>query len=298
MTSVLVLLNCAAHALQVIKVPRSKVDSSRPRSNVLKLVFSHLFFCKVCLALKLSKSLFANALQSPDTMKTLGFLGGMSYHSTALYYTSINGHVKRALGGAASAPMIMHSFNHAETSALFTAGRWDAAADKFIAASKHLKAGGAQGLAIGCNIGHKVAARVEAEGGLPLLHIADAAAVEIKQRGLSKIGLLATQTVMEDDFIKGRLSEKAGVEVLIPEQEERLAMDKAVFEELGAGIFRDETKVKTAGVVEGLIKNGAQVIVLACTELQFIVKAEDVAVPLLDTMELHAKGIADWVLAG
>lgn len=231
-------------------------------------------------------------------MKTLGFLGGMSYHSTAIYYTSINGHVQRALGGAASAPMIMHSFNHAETSAIFTAGRWDAAADKFIAASKHLKSAGAQGLAIGCNIGHKVAGRVEAEGDLPLLHIADASAAEIKQRGLSKIGLLATRTVMEDDFIKGRLSEKAGVEVLIPDQEERQAMDKAIFEELGAGLFLDETKVKIAGVVDRLINNGAQVILLACTELQFIVKAEDVTVPLLDTMELHAKEIADWVLAG
>lgn len=231
-------------------------------------------------------------------MKTIGFLGGMSYHSTALYYTSINGHVQRNLGGAASAPMIMHSFNHAETSALFTAGHWDAAAEKFIAASKSLKSAGAQGLAIGCNIGHKVAGRVEAEGGLPLLHIADAAADEIKKRGLSKIGLLATKTVMEDDFIKGRLSERAGVEVLIPDQEERMEMNRAIFEELGAGIFRDETRARTAAVVDRLIKNGAQVVLLACTELQFIIKDEDVAVPLLDTMELHAKGIADWVLAG
>lgn len=221
----------------------------------------------------------------------------MSYHSTALYYTSINGHVQRELGGAASASMIMHSFNHAETSALFTAGRWDEAADKLIAASKGLKSAGAQGLAIGCNIGHKVAERVEAGAGLPLIHIADAAADEIKKRGLSKIGLLATKTVMEDDFIKGRLSEKAGVEVLIPEQEEMIALNKAIFDELSAGIFRDETRARTAAVVDRLIKNGAQVVLLACTELQFVVKAEDVAVPLLDTMELHAKGIADWVLA-
>lgn len=231
-------------------------------------------------------------------MKTIGFLGGMSYHSTALYYTSINGHVQRELGGAASAPMIMHSFNHAETSALFSTGRWDEAADKLIAATKNLKSAGAQGLAIGCNIGHKVAGRVEAEGGLPLLHIADAAADEIKKRGLSKIGLLATKTVMEDDFIKGRLSEKAGVEVLIPEEDERKAIDKAVFEELSAGIFREETKAEAAAVVDRLIKNGAQVVLLACTELQFVVKAEDVSVPLLDTMELHAKAVADWVLAG
>lgn len=231
-------------------------------------------------------------------MKTIGFFGGMSYHATALYYTSINGHVQRILGGAASASMIMHSFNHAETSALFNAGRWDAAANKFIAAAKNLKSAGAQGLAIGCNIGHKVADRVEAEGGLPLIHIADAAAEEIKKRGLSKIALLATKTVMEDDFLKGRISEKAGVEVLIPEEEERLALNKAIFEELSAGIFSDETRARTAAVVDKMIKTGVQVILLACTELQFVVKAEDVAVPLLDTMELHAKAVADWVLDG
>lgn len=230
-------------------------------------------------------------------MKTIGFLGGMSYHSTALYYTSINGHVQRKLGGAASASMIMHSFNHAETSQLFAAGRWDAAGDKFIAASKNLKAAGAQGLAIGCNIGHKVAARVEAEVGLPFLHIADAAADEIKKRGFSKVGLLATRTAMEEDFLKGRLSEKAGVEVLIPEEEDRVTVDKSIFEELGAGIFRDETRAKLAAVVDRMVKNGAEVVLLACTELSFVVKAEDVAVPLLDTMELHAKAIADWVLA-
>ncbi|KAI3394584.1 hypothetical protein diail_2507 [Diaporthe ilicicola] len=231
-------------------------------------------------------------------MRTLGFLGGMSYHSTALYYTAINNHVQRRLGGAASAPMIMHSFNHAETSAIFTAGRWDAAADKFIAASDQLKAAGAQCLAIGCNIGHKVAGRVEAEGGLPLLHIADFTADEIKKRGVSKIGFLATRTVMEDDFLKGRLCEKAGVEALIPDQEKRIAIDKAIFEELGAGIFRDETRLMIAGEVDKLVKNGAQIVVLACTELQFVVKAEDIAVPLLDTMDLHAKGVAEWVLAG
>ncbi|KAK2597280.1 hypothetical protein N8I77_013140 [Diaporthe amygdali] len=230
-------------------------------------------------------------------MKTLGLLGGMSYHSTALYYTSINTHVQRKLGGLASASLILHSFNHAETSALFTAGRWDLAADKFITASKNLKLAGAQGIGIGCNIGHKVASQVEAEVGLPLLHIADSAADEIKKRGLSKIGLLATKTVMEEDFIKGRLSEKAGVEVLIPDEDERIAVDKAVFEELCAGIFKDETKTKIAGIVDRLIKKGAQVVVLACTELQFVVKAKDVTVPLLDTMELHAKGLADFVLS-
>ncbi|ROW04749.1 hypothetical protein VMCG_04839 [Cytospora schulzeri] len=229
-------------------------------------------------------------------MKTIGFLGGMTYHSTALYYTLINGHIHRALGGSSSASIIMHSYNHADTAALFSAGRWDAVADKFITTAKHLKTAGAEGIAIGCNIGHKVAEQVEEEAGLPVLHIADFTAKEVKQRGLGKIALLATRTAMEDGFIKDRLREKAGVEVLIPNEEERLAIDRAVFEELGAGIATEKTKTLMAGVVQRLVEQGAQGVVLACTDIQFVLKQEDVSVPLLDTMELHAKGLADWSL--
>ncbi|KUI70637.1 Uncharacterized protein YgeA [Cytospora mali] len=230
-------------------------------------------------------------------MKTIGFLGGMTYHSTALYYSLINKHIQSALGGSSSAELIMHSFNHAETAELFAAGRWDAVADKFTTAARHLKAAGAEGLAIGCNIGHKVAGEVEEGAGLPVLHIADFTAREVRARGLGKVALLATRTAMEDGFIKGRLSEKAGVEVLIPNQEERMAIDRAVFEELGAGIVADETKKLMAGVVERLVGQGAQAVVLACTDLQFVLKQEDVAVPVLDTMELHAKGLAEWSLS-
>lgn len=230
-------------------------------------------------------------------MKTIGFLGGMTYHSTALYYSMINGHIQRKLGGSASASLIMHSFNHAETAALFTAGRWDAVADKFVAAATNMNSSGAQGVAIGCNIGHKVAEELETRSGLPVLHIADFTANALKKRSWAKVALLATQTAMEDDFIKGRLSEKAGVEVLIPERADRIAINTAVFEELGAGIVTDKTKTMMISVVEKLVKEGAQGVILACTDLQFVLKQEDVAVPLLDTMELHAEGLANWSLA-
>lgn len=238
----------------------------------------------------------AKVLNLDYKMKTIGFLGGMTYHSTALYYTLINGHIQRTLGGSASASLIMHSFNHAETAALFTSGQWDAVSQKFIQATKNLKAAGAQGIAIGCNIGHKVAGQVEAGAGLPVLHIADFTATEIKARKLSKVALLATRAAMEDDFIKGRLQEKAGVEVLIPEEKERVAINTAVFEELGAGIASEQIKKLMRDVVADLIKQGAQGVVLACTDLQFVLKPEDVSVPVLDTMELHAKGLAEWSL--
>lgn len=235
-------------------------------------------------------------------MKTIGFLGGMTYHSTAIYYSLINGHVQRKLGGSASASLLMHSFNHAETAALFAGGRWDAVADKFVAAAEHLKAAGAHGLAIGCNAGHKVAEEVERRSGLPLLHIADVTAAGIRARdgdgdGLTRIALLGTRAAMEDDFIRGRLGRGAGVEVLIPEEEaDRAAIDAAVFQELGAGIVSESTRSLMRAVVDKLVRRGAQAVVLACTDLQFVLKQEDVAVPLLDTMELHAKGIADWAL--
>lgn len=229
-------------------------------------------------------------------MKTIGFLGGMTYHSTALYYSLINGHIQRTLGGSASASLIMHSFNHAETAALFSAGQWDAVAQKFIQATKNLKAAGAQGIAIGCNLGHKVAGQVEAGAGLPLLHIADFTATAIKERGLSKVALLATRTAMEDEFIKGRLKEMADVEVMIPEEDERIAINNAVFEELGAGLVTEKTKRLMSEVVAKLVKQGAQGVVLACTDLQFVLRPEDVSVPVLDTMELHAKGLANWSL--
>lgn len=229
-------------------------------------------------------------------MKTIGFLGGMTYHSTALYYTLINKHISTALGGPASASIIMHSVNHAETSALFTAGKWDAVAHKFITAAKHMKASGAQGVAIGCNIGHKVADEVEAAAGLPVLHIADFTAAAITEMGLSRVALLATRTVMEEGFVRVRLSAKAGVEVLVPGEAERVAIDAAVFGELGAGVVTEKTKVLVAGIAARLVRQGAQAVVLACTDLQFVLKPEDLSVPVLDTMEYHAKGLADWSL--
>lgn len=231
-------------------------------------------------------------------MKTLGFLGGMTYHSTSSYYTLINGHINQALGGSASASIIIHSFNHAETAALFASGRWDAVTDKFVAAARQLKQAGAQGVAIGCNLGHKVADELEIRSGLPVLHIADFAAAAIKKRQLAKVALIATRTVMEDDFVKKRLVDKAGVEVIVPDQEDRIAIDVAIFDEIGAGIFSDKTTSFLASVVEKLAKQqGAQAVLLACTDLQFVLKQDNVSIPLLDTVELHAKGLADWSLS-
>lgn len=229
-------------------------------------------------------------------MKTLGILGGMTPHSTIIYYRSLNEHIQRALGGNNSASLILNSFNFAEMSALFAANRWDTAAAKFIDAAKHMKAGGAQGIAIGCNIGHKVAREVEAGAQLPVLHIAEYTARAVREKGLSKVALLATRAATEGDFIKAPLGELAGVEVLIPDKADVDAIDAVIFGELGSGVVTKEITTMMQRVVNELVEKGAQGVVLACTDLQFVLTPENVSVPVFDTLELHVKGLAEWML--
>lgn len=241
-------------------------------------------------------------------MKTLGLLGGMTYHSTALYYTHINQHVnanqqRRGKPASSSAPLLLHSFDHAEVSTLFAAGEWAAVADRFVAAARHMMVRdpegvtGAQGLAIACNLGHKAADEVAARccGGpeMPLLHIADFAAAAVRRAGLARVGLLGTRAAMEDDFIRGRLEPL--VEVLIPEEEDRAVVDHVIFSELGGGVVTEATRALVTNIIRKLVDRGAQGVVLACTDLLFVVRQEDVSVPIFETMELHAKGLADWI---
>ncbi|KAF7562474.1 hypothetical protein G7046_g1663 [Stylonectria norvegica] len=207
-------------------------------------------------------------------MKTIGLLGGMSYHSTILYYRHINVHIQRRLGPPNAASLILHSFNFASIAPLFTSNAWPSLASTFIAAGTALKRSGADGLAIGCNIGHRVAPELATGTGLPVLHIADAVARVVAKGGVRRVGLLATKAVMEDSFIKGPLVKGAGI--------------KEVF---GAGPERSRWM---NGLVEKLISRGAEGIVLACTDLQSLIEPEKTSVPVFDTLELHATYIAEW----
>lgn len=230
------------------------------------------------------------------TIRTIGFLGGMTYHSTIPYYSKINQHVQRLLGSPNWASIIMHSFSWQEANRLFSINDWDGAAHKFIEAAKSMEQSGAKALVIGCNIGHKLADQVEEEVNLPVLHIADATAKVVKSKGLKKIGLLGTRPVMEEGFIKDRLQEKAGLdEILVPTEEEWERLNKIVFTELGAGIVSDETRQWMVSLVKRFTDNGAQAVVLACTDFQFILREEDVGPGvLIDTLEVHAEYIAEW----
>ena len=220
----------------------------------------------------------------------------MTYHATSLYYNQINAQIQATLGGAHSANLLLHSFDHAEMSHLFLSNQWDTVTSRFVNAAKNMKAAGAEAVIICVNTGHKVADELEKQSGLEVLHIIDFTGDAIKQRGLRKVGLLGTRPVMEEDFIMSRLGQKYDVEVIVPEKPRRDAIHDVIFGDLGQKIVTEETKRLFLDVVEEMRTEGAEAIVLACTELQFVITEKDTDVPLFETVELHARGAVEWML--
>jgi len=225
-------------------------------------------------------------------MKTLGLIGGMSWESTVPYYRLINQTVKERLGGLHSARLLLYSVDFAEIEKLQHAGDWDAAGEVLADASRALKAGGAELLVICTNTMHKVADAVEAASGLPLLHIADATGDEIRRQGLTRIGLLGTRFTMEQDFYRRRLVERHGLEVLVPDADDRDLVHGVIYDELCLGTIRDESRAQYRRVMDALVARGAQGIVLGCTEIGLLVGEGDASVPLFDTAALHARHAA------
>ncbi len=225
-------------------------------------------------------------------MKTLGLIGGMSWESTVPYYRTINQTVKEQLGGLHSARLLLYSVDFAEIEKLQHAGDWDAAGAVLADAARSLKAGGAQLLVICTNTMHKVADAVEAASGLPLLHIADATGDAIRARGITRIGLLGTRFTMEQDFYRRRLIERHGLDVLVPEPDERDLVHRVIYDELCQGVIRDESRAQYRRVMDGLVARGAQGIILGCTEIGLLVGEGDASVPLFDTTALHARAAA------
>ena len=230
-------------------------------------------------------------------MKTIGLIGGLSWESSAEYYRIINREVQRRLGGTHSAKTLMYSFDFGEIEELQEAARWDDARDLMIAAGKKLAAGGADFLVICSNTMHRVADAVEWQSRLPVLHIADATAAKIKQTKLKRVGLLGTAYTMEQDFYKGRLSEKHGLDVLIPNEAERALVHRVIYEELVRGQVKDASRAAYRKILARLVDEGAEAIILGCTEISLLVKAEDSSVPLFDTAEIHALAAVDMALA-
>lgn len=229
-------------------------------------------------------------------MKTIGLLGGMCWESTADYYRFINEAVRARLGGLHSARCVLYSVDFAEIAELQRQGQWPAAEQLLVDAAQKLENAGADLVLICTNTMHKLADAVQAGLRIPLLHIADVTAQAIQQQGLRRVGLLGTRFTMEEDFYRGRLTRTSGLEVLIPNPEDREAVHRIIFAELCVGRIRPESKAQAAGIMGRLVELGAEGIILGCTELGLLLKTDDCRVPLFDTTLLHALAAVDHAL--
>ena len=225
-------------------------------------------------------------------MKTLGLLGGMSWESTVPYYRQINETVKERLGGLHSARLLLYSADFAQIERLQHAGDWDAAGRVLGEAARGLRLAGAALLVICTNTMHKVAEQVEALSGLPLLHIADPTGAAIRAAGLQRIALLGTRFTMEQDFYRRRLSERHGLEVLVPDADDRERVHRVIYDELCLGAIRDQSRQAYRAIIAGLVARGAQGVILGCTEIGLLIGPGDVEVPVFDTAALHARAAA------
>ena len=230
-------------------------------------------------------------------MKTLGLIGGMTWHSTVDYYRLINTGVQERMGGYHSAAMVMVSVDFAPVQALQDRGDWSGLGRLMVGAAKTLEGAGAEAIVICANTMHQLVPDIAAAVRLPILHIADAAAAAVKARGLTSVGLLGTRFTMEMDFYRTRLEKAHGLEVLVPDAAEREVVHAVIYDELGRGIVRDESRRAYVGIIEGLVRRGAQGVILGCTEIPLLVKDKDSPVPVFDTTALHAAAAVDFALS-
>ena len=229
-------------------------------------------------------------------MKTIGLIGGMSWESSIEYYRIINETVKARLGGVHSADCLMYSVDFAEIESLQNAGEWEQLTLEMISAARRLERGGADCLVICTNTMHKMADEVQAAIQIPLLHIADAAGAAVQAKELTTVGLLGTRFTMEGNFYRGRLAEKFGLQVLIPDEAGRETVHRVIYNELVKGEIKAGSRQAFLAIIEDLQSRGAQGIVLGCTEIPLLVKQDDVAIPIFDTTRLHAEAAVNWAL--
>ncbi|MDY0310235.1 MAG: aspartate/glutamate racemase family protein [Castellaniella sp.] len=229
-------------------------------------------------------------------MKTLGLIGGMSWESTIPYYRQINEFIKQRLGGLHSARIVLYSVDFHEVERLQHAGQWEQAGALLADAAQRLERAGADGLVLCTNTMHKVASQIEQAVGIPLLHIADPTAEAIKAAGFSSVGLLGTRFTMEQDFYKARLEHQHGLRVLIPDEPDRAVVHRVIYDELCTGCIRSPSRDAYLDIIHRLVDQGAQAIILGCTEISLLVEPQHVTTPLFDTTRLHALHAADWSL--
>jgi aspartate racemase len=225
-------------------------------------------------------------------MKTIGLIGGMSWESTIPYYRLINEAIKARLGGLHSAKLVLYSVDFHEIEQWQRAGDWDAAGQSLAQAASGLQAAGADFLVLCTNTMHKVAPAIEAAVSIPLLHMADATAAEVRAAGFSKVGLLGTRFTMEQDFYTDRLQQR-GLQVLTPDLPDRDVVHRVIYDELCLGVIRDDSRDAYRRIMANLVEHGAEAIILGCTEIGLLVGQEDAAVRLFDTTSIHARKAAE-----
>ncbi|MDQ0010454.1 aspartate racemase [Luteibacter jiangsuensis] len=228
-------------------------------------------------------------------MKTIGLIGGMSWESTLPYYRTINETIRDELGGLHSARLLLYSVDFHEIERLQHAGDWGGAGEAMASAARSLEAGGADFLVLCTNTMHRVAEVIERASALPLLHIADATADALSHHAVHRVGLLGTRFTMEQAFYRERLSAR-GFDVVVPDDADRDDVHRIIYDELCQGIIRDESRECYRQVMSRLVDEGAEAIVLGCTEVALLVDGEDASVPLFDTAAIHARAAAHHAL--
>jgi aspartate racemase len=231
-------------------------------------------------------------------MKTIGLLGGMSWESTVTYYRLINESIRKELGGFHSAKIVLYSVDFYEVEELQRLGEWREAGLLLAEAAARVESAGADLLLLCTNTMHEVSAEIERRIKIPFLHIADATAEEIQREGMATVGLLGTRFTMERVFYRGRLESKHGLKVLVPEGQDREFVHRVIYEDLCLGKLRNESRLQFREIIRKLADQGARGIILGCTEISLLVKAEDSPVPLFDTTAIHARKAVQWAIQG
>jgi len=229
-------------------------------------------------------------------MKTIGLLGGMSWESTELYYRWINEGIKRRLGGLHSARIVLVSVDFHDIEQLQHAGDWAEAGAQLAVAARQVEVAGAEFLLICTNTMHKVVADIERVIDIPVLHLADATADRIRAAGMHTVGLLGTAFTMEEDFYKGRLRERHGLEVIVPEAADRAIIHRVIYEELCQGVVREDSRREYLRIMAGLREAGAEGIIQGCTEITLLVGPGHTDIPLFDTTAIHAEAAVERAL--
>ncbi|GAB2652090.1 aspartate/glutamate racemase family protein [Vibrio panuliri] len=230
-------------------------------------------------------------------MKTIGLIGGMSWESTASYYKALNQGIKQQLGGLHSAKICLYSVNFHEIEQLQHQGKWQETAEILTDSARAVEAGGADFILICTNTMHKVVPQIEPYISKPILHIADATAEKLLADGISKVGLLGTRFTMEQDFYKQRLIDKFGIEVLIPDDQQRTLVHDVIYQELCKGEINSSSRKEYLAIVDDLAQRGAQAVILGCTEIALLVEPQHTDVKLYDTTQIHANAAVTWALS-